>query len=56
MLVVIIPVIFGLFWLYNAYRLGRLKWKPKRGANPRLVCLAILFIIIVSVMLLSAVE
>ena len=22
MLMVIIPVIFGLFWLYNAYRLG----------------------------------
>ena len=56
MLLVIIPVIFGLFWLYNAYRLGRLKWKPKRQANPRLVCLAILFIIIVSVVLLLAVE
>ena len=36
--------------------LGRLKWKPKRQANPRLVCLAILFIIIVSVVLLLAVE
>ena len=56
MLMVISPVIFGLFWLYNAYRLGRLKWKPKRQANPRLVCLAILFIIIVSVVLLLAVE
>ena len=56
MLMVIIPVIFGLFWLYNAYRLGRLKWKPKRQANPRLVCLAIVFIIIVSVVLLLAVE
>ena len=56
MLLVIIPVIFGLFWLYNAYRLGRLKWKPKRQANPRLVCLAILFIIIVSVVLLLVAE
>ena len=56
MLLVIIPVIFGLFWLYNAYRLGRLKWKPKGQANPRLVCLVILFIIIVSVVLLLVAE
>ena len=56
MLLVIIPVIFGLFWLYNAYRLGRLKWKPKGQANPSLVCLVILFIIIVSVVLLLVAE
>ena len=53
MVVVILPVLCGLFWLYNAYRMGRLKWKPKGLANPRLVTLIILAVIIVSVVLLT---
>lgn len=56
MVVVILPILGGLFWLYNAYRMGKLKWKPRRNANPRLVTLGILALIIVSVVLLTLVE
>ena len=56
MLVVILPVMGSLYWLYNAYRMGRLKWKPKGPANPRLVCLVILLLIIASAVLLSVIE
>ena len=52
MVVVILPILGGLFWLYNAYRMGRLKWKPKGPANPRLVTLGVLGIIVLSVALL----
>jgi len=53
MLIVILPVIGGLILLYNAYRMGRLKWKPKAPANPRLVSLVILVGIILTVVLLA---
>ena len=56
MVIVILPVLGGLFWLYNAYRMGKLKWKPSRNANPRLVTLGILALIIASVLLLTLVE
>ena len=52
MVVVILPILGGLIWLYNAYRMGRLKWKPKGPANPRLVTLGVLGIIVLSVALL----
>ena len=56
MVVVILPILGGLFWLYNAYRMGKLKWKPRRNANPFLATLGILALIIVSVVLLTLVE
>lgn len=52
-LVVILPIMAGLFWLYNAYRMGKLKWKPKTAANPRLVTLLILSGIILAAALLA---
>ena len=42
LLVVLLLVAGGLMWLYNAWRLGRLPWKPKGPPNARLVCLVIL--------------
>ena len=54
MLVVVLPLLGGAFWLYNAYRMGKLKWKPAGPANPRIVTLVI-FIGIVLVTLLLAV-
>lgn len=53
MLVVILPVMGGLLWLYNAYRMGKLKWKPKGTANPRLITLLILAGIILAAALLA---
>ena len=55
LLVVILPLVGGLFWLYNAYRLGKLKWKPKGTANPRTVNFAILAGILLAVALLTMV-
>lgn len=52
MMVVILPILGGLFWLYNAYRLGKLRWKPKGPPSPRLVTLGIFGIIVLSVALL----
>ena len=43
---VILPLLGGAFWLYNAYRLGRLPWKPKGPPNAKLVCAVILLGII----------
>jgi len=53
MVVVILPLLGGLFWLYNSYRMGRLKWKPKGKANPGLVTMAILVVIIASAVLVA---
>lgn len=55
MLLVILPVMGGLIYLYNAYRMGRLKWKPKGAANPFLVSVAVLAGIILAVAALAAV-
>lgn len=52
LVVVILPLLGGLFWLYNSYRMGKLKWKPKGPANPHLVTLGILGIIVLSIVLL----
>ena len=52
MVVVILPILGSLFWLYNAYRMGKLKWKPKGPANPRLATLGVFGIIVLSVALL----
>ena len=49
MLVVVLPLLGGFFWLYNAYRMGKLKWKPTRPADPRLVT----FIIFIGVILVT---
>ena len=43
----------GLFWLYNAYRMGKLKQKPSGPANPRLVTFVIFLIIVLAVVLLA---
>lgn len=56
MLAVVLPVIGGLICLYNAYRMGKLQWKPKGPGNPRLVSLVILAGIILAVALLAVVE
>jgi len=56
MVVVILPLLGGSFWLYNAWRLGRLPWKPKGLPNPRLVCLVILAGIILAGVLLAMVS
>ena len=55
MLVVILPVMGGLICLYNAYRMGKLKWKPKGPANPRLVSLVILVGILLAAVLLAVI-
>lgn len=52
-LVVILPVMGGLLWFYNAYRMGKLKWKPKGTANLRLITLLILAGIILAAALLA---
>lgn len=41
LLVVLLAVAGGLICLYNAWRMGRLPWKPKGPPNPKLVCIAI---------------
>ena len=46
LLVILLAVAGGAIWLYNAYRLGRLPWKPKGPANAKLVCAVILLGII----------
>ena len=51
LLVVLLIVAGGAIWLYNAYRLGRLPWKPKGPANAKLVCAVILLGIILVVVL-----
>ena len=53
MLVVVLPILGGLGWLYNAYRMGKLSWKPNGPANPRLLCVVIFILIIASVALLA---
>jgi len=55
MLVVVLPLLGGSFYLYNAYRMGKLKWKPTRPANPRLVTFVIFIgMILVTVLLAVA--
>ena len=56
MVVVILPALGAFICLYNAYRMGRLKWKPKGRANPRLVSLVTLAGILLAGALLAAVE
>ena len=56
MLVVVLPILGSLGWLYNAYRMGRLKWKPKGPANPSLACVVIFILILVCGVLLALVD
>ena len=46
LLVILLAVAGGAIWLYNAWRLGRLPWKPKGPPNAKLVCAVILLGII----------
>ena len=46
LLVILLAVAGGLICLYNAWRLGRLPWKPKGPPNAKLVCAVILLGII----------
>ena len=46
LLVILLAVAGGAVWLYNAWRLGRLPWKPKGPPNAKLVCAVILLGII----------
>ena len=48
LLVVLLAVAGGLICLYNAWRMGRLPWKPKGPPNPKLVC----FVIVAGVILM----
>lgn len=41
LLVVLLAVVGGLICFYNAWRMGRLPWKPKGPPNAKLVCLVI---------------
>jgi len=53
LLVILLAVAGGLIWLYNAYRMYKLPWKPKGPANAKLVCAVILLgIILVPVLAL----
>lgn len=56
MFVVMLPLFGGLVYLYNAYRMGRLKWKPKNPTNPHLVTFVILIGIILVTILLASVK
>ena len=56
LLVVLLAVTGGLMWLYNAWRLGRLPWKPKGPPNARLVCLVILAGILLTMVLAFLVD
>jgi hypothetical protein len=56
LLVVVYPLLGGSLVLYNAYRMGRLKWKPSKPANPRLVTFVILLGIILIPLLLSVID
>lgn len=51
LLVVMLAVGGGLMCLYNAWRMGRLPWKPKGPANPKLVCLVTMLLIILIALL-----
>jgi len=53
MLLIVLPVMGGAIWLYNAYRMGKLKWKPKGAASPLLVSLAVLAGIVLGAALLA---
>ena len=55
MLVVILPLIGVLACLYNAYRMGKLKWKPNGPVNTRRALLVILAGIILAATLLAVV-
>ena len=52
LLLIVLPLVGGLCWLYNAYRMGKLNWKPAKPANPRLVSLFILAGILTAILLL----
>ena len=56
LLVVLLAVAGGLMWLYNAWRLGRLPWKPKGPPNARFVCLVILAGILLTMVLAFLVD
>ena len=53
LLLVILPVLGGLLWLYNPYRMGKLKRKPSAPANPRLVTFVMFLVIVLAVVLLA---
>ena len=53
LILIVIPVLGGLCWFYNSYRLGKLWWKPTRPVNPRLACLIILFGILLTAIILA---
>ena len=56
LLVVLLAVMGGLMWLYNAWRLGKLPWKPKGPPNARLVSVVVVLGIILAVVLAAAAE
>ena len=53
--VVVLPILGGLIYLFNAYRMGKLPWKPAAPANPRVVCAVVLIGIILAVAFLTMV-
>jgi len=53
---VLLPLLGGGCWLYNAWRMGRLPWKPKGPPNARLVSLVIVLGIVLAVILSALVD
>lgn len=56
LLVILLIAAGGAIWLYNAWRLGRLPWKPKGKANPRLVSLVIVLGVVLAMVLAALVD
>ena len=50
---VLLPLLAGACWLYNAWRLGKLPWKPAGAPNPRLVCLVVFLGIVLAWVLMA---
>ena len=48
LLVILLAVACGLIWLYNAWRMYKLPWKPKGPANAKAVCAVVLLGIVLA--------
>jgi hypothetical protein len=56
LITIVLPLVGGLGWIYNAYRMGKLRWKPTHPVNPRLACLVILIGVLMTGVLLAMVD
>ena len=53
LLVLLMAAAGGACLLYNAWRLGKLPWKPAGAPNPRLVCLVVFLGIVLAWVLMA---